>query len=253
MQSASSTPQKDLNAVVWFYVDDGLAFHPKTIQAGNAAMGLWVRAGAWSTGSLTDGFIPDAIAASIGTPLQVSKLGGTGLWQRCSGGYLFHDWDHRQLSKAEVEQRRKTDRARKAEQRRGRNVPPGHPPGLPLGLLTESTGDTLLDSSHAVPQGCVPHPSPPLEGGGLENVTHHAEHPGPPPCPKHPNGNTNDEPCRNCRRIREYNEIQRGLRSAALRQFWADVETCKACSPKGWIETDLAAERCPHHNWAVLE
>lgn len=32
----------------WFKVDDHLAFHRKTLAAGNEAMGLWVRAGSWS-------------------------------------------------------------------------------------------------------------------------------------------------------------------------------------------------------------
>jgi len=41
----------------WFKVDDTLAFHAKVVAAGNAAMGLWVRAGAHSMQQLTDGFI----------------------------------------------------------------------------------------------------------------------------------------------------------------------------------------------------
>ena len=32
----------------WFKVDDNLALHPKVLGAGNAAMGMWVRAGSWS-------------------------------------------------------------------------------------------------------------------------------------------------------------------------------------------------------------
>lgn len=30
--------------MVWFLVDDNLAFHDKVTKAGNAAMGAWVRA-----------------------------------------------------------------------------------------------------------------------------------------------------------------------------------------------------------------
>ena len=41
--------------MTWFRVDDTLAMHPKVYAAGNAAMGLWVRAGAWSMQQLTDG------------------------------------------------------------------------------------------------------------------------------------------------------------------------------------------------------
>ena len=31
----------------WFNVDDGFAFHRKAVRAGNAAIGLWTRAGSW--------------------------------------------------------------------------------------------------------------------------------------------------------------------------------------------------------------
>lgn len=32
----------------WFRVDDSLDTHPKAIAAGNEAMGLWVRCGAYA-------------------------------------------------------------------------------------------------------------------------------------------------------------------------------------------------------------
>lgn len=90
----------------WFRVDDVLADHPKVIMAGNAAMGLWVRAGAWSMKHLTDGFIPDAVLSVLGTAKEADALVRVGLWTVSAGGYTFHAWDGRQPTKDEVEDRR---------------------------------------------------------------------------------------------------------------------------------------------------
>ena len=86
----------------WFKVDDTLAFHTKTLAAGNAAMGLWVRAGAWSMQTLTDGFIPDSLARQLGTPKQARDLVAAGLWDKAPGGYQFHEWGDRQPTAADV-------------------------------------------------------------------------------------------------------------------------------------------------------
>ncbi|MFC9892134.1 hypothetical protein ACFVMC_00430 [Nocardia sp. NPDC127579] len=90
----------------WFKVDDNLAFHGKTIAAGNAAMGLWVRAGSWCSQMLTDGFVPAHMISSLGKPAEAKRLVEAGLWHRVDGGYRFHEWDERQPSKAATEQRR---------------------------------------------------------------------------------------------------------------------------------------------------
>lgn len=103
----------------WFKVDDTLAFHHKTIAAGNAAMGLWVRAGSWSRQSGTDGFIPTAMARTLGTNAQVRRLVDAGLWDRLPGGYAFHQWDERQPSKAQMDEER-ADNARRQQEWRDR-------------------------------------------------------------------------------------------------------------------------------------
>jgi hypothetical protein len=103
----------------WFKVDDTLAFHHKTIAAGNAAMGMWVRAGSWSRMSGTDGFIPGDIARSLGTTAQAKRLVSAGLWDEMPTGYAFHQWDERQPSKAEMEQER-ADNARRQQEWRDR-------------------------------------------------------------------------------------------------------------------------------------
>lgn len=103
----------------WFKVDDNLAFHAKTVAAGNAAMGLWVRAGSWSAQQLTDGFVPDHLIPSLGNVSQARRLCDVRLWHREDGGYRFHQWsdEGRQPTRKETERRREEDRVRKAEAR----------------------------------------------------------------------------------------------------------------------------------------
>lgn len=104
----------------WFKVDDTLAFHHKSVAAGNAAMGLWVRAGAWSMQTLSDGFIPDVIAVQLGTSAQAKRLVSVGLWDRARNGYTFHEWEQRQPTKVQVHADRAAtaERQRKARERR---------------------------------------------------------------------------------------------------------------------------------------
>lgn len=92
--------------MVWFRVDDNLSDHPKVLTAGNAAMGLWVRAGAWSMKHLTDGYVPGAVVALLGTAKEAQSLVTSGLWLVADGGYRFHAWEGRQPTKDAVEDRR---------------------------------------------------------------------------------------------------------------------------------------------------
>lgn len=96
----------------WFRVDDNMAFHHKVIAAGNAAVGLWARAGAACSQQLTDGFVPDHLADTLGTRAQAKRLVEVGLWSRVEGGYRFHEWDQRQPKKVEVEAEREAARER---------------------------------------------------------------------------------------------------------------------------------------------
>lgn len=104
----------------WFKVDDTLALHMKTVKAGNAAMGLWVRAGSWSMQTLTDGFVPDEIVPQLGTIPQARRLVDVGLWDRLPTGYAFHEWEQRQPSKARVHQERAATAERQAKAREKR-------------------------------------------------------------------------------------------------------------------------------------
>lgn len=103
----------------WFRVDDTLPFNAKVTSAGNGAMGLWVRAGAWAMQQLSDGYIPTHAARSMGTKAEADRLVKAGLWVAVDGGYRFHQWLDRQPSREQVE----ADRAAAAErQRRAREA-----------------------------------------------------------------------------------------------------------------------------------
>lgn len=101
----------------WFAVEDTLAFHRKTLAAGNAAMGLWVRAGSWSMQILTDGEVPADVARTLGTPAEARRLVAAGLWVPKDDGYEFHEWSDRQRSRVKVAADREAARVRQERAR----------------------------------------------------------------------------------------------------------------------------------------
>lgn len=113
----------------WFKVDDNFCFHPKTILSGNAAIGLWVRAGSWSMQNLTDGWIPVEVARKLGSRASASRLVDAGLWELKPDGYHFHEWEIRQPSRIQVVAGREAERNRKSRSRRRRPTDPEPPEG----------------------------------------------------------------------------------------------------------------------------
>jgi hypothetical protein len=114
--------------MTWFKVDDGLHSHRKAVRAGVAAMGLWVLAGSWASDQLTDGWVPDYIAARL-DPGQAEKhaaaLVKAGLWlpdeHDGERGWWFHQWDDHQPTAKSVHDQRaaaKDRMSRLREQRR---------------------------------------------------------------------------------------------------------------------------------------
>ena len=101
--------------MAWFKVDDGLWAHPKFLGLSDRAFRLWVRAGAYSAQHLTDGIVSADMLRILGAARkQCDELWTAGLWEKVAdGGYRFHDWEHYQMSKEEVERRREYDRQRK--------------------------------------------------------------------------------------------------------------------------------------------
>src|SRR5690625_2234283 len=104
--------------MVWFKVDDNFAFHPKTIAATNAAIGLWVRAGSWCGANLTEGRLPAGLIGTLGGHKRdARKLVEVGLWDEVEGGYQFRNWAEFQPTKAQVDAEREANRIRQAEYR----------------------------------------------------------------------------------------------------------------------------------------
>lgn len=85
-----------------FNVGDDWHDHPKVLAVGNAAAGLWTRMGSYASRYLTDGFVPNSVAARMGTPSQISRLLKVGLLDPNSDGYIVHDYLDANRSRAAV-------------------------------------------------------------------------------------------------------------------------------------------------------
>ena len=114
-----------MSPIPWFKVDDTLHGHPKPRRAGLPAMGLWALAGSYSSQYLTEGFVPEWFV--LGWPQgrkRAAELVDVGLWapdeQGGEQGWTFHDWEHYQPSKAEIEADRAANRERQKRFRQKR-------------------------------------------------------------------------------------------------------------------------------------
>ncbi|MGW6745034.1 mucin-2 [Streptomyces sp. NPDC055025] len=127
--------------MTWFKVDDTAHAHPKLLKAGNAALGLWMRAGAYAAQHLTEGVVPGVVVQLYGTAPQARKLVASGLWHACghtctrceqppTGDYIMHDFLVYNPARARVEsersaaaERQKRAREKAAEQRNQQRNP----------------------------------------------------------------------------------------------------------------------------------
>lgn len=131
----------------WFKVDDQLAFNAKAVAAGNSAMGLWVRAGSWSSAQLTDGFIPvhmaNAMANAMANPSDADALVMAGLWDEVDGGFQFHDWgDFQPSAEAERDKRKARSLAgRKGAEARWRGKTDSKSDGKPMANAMANESD----------------------------------------------------------------------------------------------------------------
>lgn len=79
--------------MTWFKVDDGFYDHPKFQDVPNAAVGLWVKAGAWCAKHNTYGYLTKKRARSLGgTKGQIRALVDAGVWIATGDGYQFEHW-----------------------------------------------------------------------------------------------------------------------------------------------------------------
>jgi hypothetical protein len=101
----------------WFRVEDSFHGHPKVTDAGNAAVGLWVRCGTYSAQWLTDGYIPARVARGFGSRREIEALLGSRLWVPADGGYLMPDYLDYNPSAEQVKLERKRAAERQRRQR----------------------------------------------------------------------------------------------------------------------------------------
>lgn len=103
--------------MAWFRIDDGFYNHPKVLAAGNAATGLWVRCGAWSSAYGTDGLIPPEVVRTMGSRREIDSVIAVRLWLPTDEGMLMPDFLDYNPSKADSDRRRKIDAERKRRER----------------------------------------------------------------------------------------------------------------------------------------
>jgi hypothetical protein len=108
----------------WFRLDDSFHSHPKVIAAGNEAIGLYVRCGAYAAQHLTDGFIPENVALLYGSAALADALVETKLWRRARGGWRMPDYLDYNPAKTAVDNDRKlkAERQKRWREARGRRV-----------------------------------------------------------------------------------------------------------------------------------
>lgn len=145
-----------------FQVDSDFYDHPKTIGMSSDAYKLWTRAGSYSANKLTDGLITEDVLAEVLREPQAAadELVKRRLWRRVKGGYRFHEWEHRNLTKTRVEGDRKADRERK-RQRRGEGTQPTGQTGNPqeeqpfVRPESERNPNGIRAESERIPDGSV--------------------------------------------------------------------------------------------------
>jgi hypothetical protein len=175
-----------------FQVDADFYDHPKAIGLSDAATALWVRAGSYSAAKLSDGFVAEvALSLLSRCPDEAAgELVMRGLWRRVKGGYRFHQWSPRNLTRARVEADRETDRERKRKERKpaGQNASPqvkgevvhpdsgsesaNSPEGIQALSVSVSVSESVSGSVSGPPLG----PEPP------RRCRDHLEDPDPPAC-----------------------------------------------------------------------
>lgn len=183
-----------------FQVDPDFYDHPKSIDLSDAATALWVRAGSYSAAKLLDGFVPEHVLSRLSrSPEEASgELVACRLWRRVKGGFRFHQWSERNLTKARVESDREYDRTRKRRERqeaRENGNTQAKPANVRTGLRSDSTSDSGRSPDRSVSVSVSEsvsgsgRDSPPVRtdqaAAGPEPPTNCHDHigdPSPPPC-----------------------------------------------------------------------
>lgn len=101
---------------MWAKIDDHLWAHPKWINLPDSAKALWVSALSYCVCYETDGHILThtlpTLSSNKNRTRAVNALVKSGLWEPINDGYVFHNWEHYQPTKARKDAERKDKRDR---------------------------------------------------------------------------------------------------------------------------------------------
>jgi hypothetical protein len=129
----------------WFRIDDGWHSHPKVIEAGNAAAGLWVRIGSYCSQYATDGYIPARTANQLGAKRELTRLQTVGLLVAVEGGYLIPDFNEYNPSAEQVKAQRKATAERQKRWREQRSS------NAVTDAVTDDARNAVTNAAHSLP------------------------------------------------------------------------------------------------------
>ncbi|MFD5057405.1 mucin-2 [Streptomyces sp. NPDC058394] len=189
----------------WFKVDDTAYAHPKLLKAGNPALGLWMRCGAYAAQHLTEGVISGVVAQLYGTAPQVRRLVAAGLWHenghacaRCPqpapGDYYMHDFLIYNPTRASVETEREqaAGRQKRARERAAAQRNQTGNPSRSSSNADSFAGETSARNSESdTNQSAFPDVSAGQEGLSQRDGMDPSRSPRPDPSPTTPYGSSN--------------------------------------------------------------
>lgn len=246
-----------------FQVDPDFYDHPKAIGMSDSATALWVRAGSYSAAKTLDGFVPEHVLSLLSrSPDEAaSELVARGLWRRVKGGFRFHQWEHRNLTRARVEADREYDRTRKQRTRQAarqngnpqvepENVRTGHRTGLqpesdrsPHRSVSVSVSESVSGSGQRERASPAAGPEPAKEPPP-ERCNQHRDTPAAGPC----------GPCGDQRRIRQDWEQEQAATAAAEQSSrareraavrMAAIADCRLCDTGGYLPSGVVCSHDP--------
>jgi hypothetical protein len=111
--------------VAWARLDDGFFCHPKVTRVWDinpGAVGLWVRLISYCSKYETDGFVPEVTVAMLSPDLsertaQLDALIEGRAIQRHEDGFVIRDYLDYNPSRAQIDEKRESDRLRKQKAR----------------------------------------------------------------------------------------------------------------------------------------
>jgi len=141
----------------WFKLDDQFHSQPKVIAAGNAAIGLYCRLGTYCADKLTDGFVADAIAKSMGTSRELGALldcpipDTRSLLTPVRGGFLIRDYLDFNPTREKVLADREAAKLRMKHRRGSTDVPDDVPANVQANGDANTTPNLAGSSRPPVP------------------------------------------------------------------------------------------------------